>query len=317
MDEKADARASRIAEDQAGCIARRQALRVGITNRMIGNRVTKGQWRRLDRGVYVVNGVPWSWEQDVWAAMLRAGLRAVATHQTALLLRGLPSDRLPRYPVTLTVPHGQHRRIAGAIVHQVDDLRPHHYSLVGLMPVSLPARALVEIAALMGQRRLGSLLDELIAQKWTTIAAVAACLSEVARHGKPGVGTLASVLDERGPGFVPPASQLEALLFAALRSGRLPAAVRQIRLPGRGAVEGVADAAYPEALMLLEADGRRWHTRIGDLRRDHARDAEAARVGWVTLRFVYEQLARHPQEVAATVKEVRRTRLRQLALRAS
>jgi very-short-patch-repair endonuclease len=61
--------------------------------------------------------------------------------------------------------------------------------------------------------------------------------------------------------------------------------------------------------MLLEADGRRWHTRVRDIRRDHERDSEAARVGWVTLRFVYEQLVSAPDDVAATVADVRQVRL--------
>ena len=64
----------------------------------------------------------------------------------------------------------------------------------------------------------------------------------------------------------------------------------QRALPGTGAVEGVVDAAYPDCRLILEADGRRWHTRVDDLRRDHERDAEAARAGWQTLRFLYEQI---------------------------
>ena len=63
------------------------------------------------------------------------------------------------------------------------------------------------------------------------------------------------------------------------------------------------------ARVILEADGRRWHTRIRDLAEDHVRDAEAARVGWETLRFVYEQIAEEPEEVCATVADVRAVRL--------
>jgi very-short-patch-repair endonuclease len=69
--------------------------------------------------------------------------------------------------------------------------------------------------------------------------------------------------------------------------------------------------------MLLEADGRRWHTRIRDLRRDHERDAEVARAGWITLRFMHEQLVGAPGEVAATVADVRQVRLVQLAGKAA
>jgi very-short-patch-repair endonuclease len=106
---------------------------------------------------------------------------------------------------------------------------------------------------------------------------------------------------------------LEAALFRALADGALPAPARQFRLPGRGALDGLVDAAYADVRLILEADGRRWHTRIRELRRDHQRDAEAARAGWQTLRLLYEDVVGHPDEVAATVRDVRAVRSAQLA----
>ena len=73
-------------------------------------------------------------------------------------------------------------------------------------------------------------------------------------------------------------------------------------------MSGLVDAAYCDVRLILEADGRRWHTRIRDLRRDHLRDAEAARVGWQTLRFLYEEIVGDPGNVAATVADVRLAR---------
>lgn len=98
-------------------------------------------------------------------------------------------------------------------------------------------------------------------------------------------------------------------MFDALAAARLPVPRRHFPLPGRGAVEGTVDAAYPDARLIVEADGRRWHTRIRDLLRDHDRDAEAARAGWQTLRFLYERITESPDEVAATVADVLRVRL--------
>ena len=317
MSHTPDARSAAIAEMQMGCLARAQALEVGVTDRMIARRLATGRWRRVHPGVYLVNGVPRSWTQDVWAAKLAAGPDAVVTHDTALLLHGLPDDRLPRYPVALTVPHGQHHRIVGAVIHQIDDLRPRHLDEVGGLPVSKPCRAVVEIAATAGRGHLGSVVDDLVAARQTTIAEISGCFAELARPGKRGVAKLAQVLDARGPGYVPPQSKLEAQLLAALAVGGLPPPTRQIPLPGRGPMEGVVDAAYREAQLLLEADGRRWHTRVRDLRRDHERDAQASRAGWLTLRFVYETLMAASGEVAATVAEVRRVRLGQLGRMAS
>lgn len=288
-----------------------------MTDRMIRYRVDRGRWRRRYPGVYEINGCPASWHQDVWAAVLAVGLSAVVTHETALLLHGVPHDQLPRYPVTLTVPRGEHHRVAGATVHQIDDLIADDVTEVDGLRVSLPERAIVEAASAVKARiRLGALLDHLIVDRRTTIARVAGCLARVARPGKPGVAILGAVLDERGPGFVPPASKLEELLFSVLADAGLPEPVRQIQLPGRGAVKGLVDAGYLDARLLLEADGRRWHTRQTDLRRDHRRDAESIRAGWATLRFLYEQLIEEPNEIAATVTETRNVRLQQFGIAA-
>jgi Protein of unknown function (DUF559) len=120
------------------------------------------------------------------------------------------------------------------------------------------------------------------------------------------------VLDERGPGCLPPQSELEDRVFGLLAAAGLPAPARQFPLPGRGALTGLVDAAYPDVRLVIEADGRRWHTRIRDLRRDHLRDSEAARAGWQTLRFIYEEIVGDPDHVAATVADVRRVRSAQL-----
>jgi Transcriptional regulator, AbiEi antitoxin/Protein of unknown function (DUF559) len=314
METTPDARTATVAAGQAGVLSRAQARAAGMTDRMIARRRATGRWSLLHPGVYAIAGAPPSWRRDVWASLLAAGPQAVASHETALLLHGVDDRHVPRHPLRLTMPHGTHARVAGALVHQIGDVAPHHVGAVDGLPVTTPARAVVDLAARVGPRRLGDLVD-VVTHRMTSTARVARCTAEVARRGKPGIARLGAVLDERGPGHVPPASVLEAHMFAALASGGLPEPVRQFRLPGRGAIDGLVDAAYPDVRLILEADGRRWHARISDLRRDHQRDAEAARVGWQTLRLLHEDIVGHPDEVAATVRDVRSARSAQLSLR--
>lgn len=301
-----DERLGLIARRQRGAVSRAQALGIGASDPALQRRVRSGRWQRVAPGVYVVAGAPPSWMLDVWIAYLAVGPPATVTHETALRLHGIAD--LPAYPITLTLPHGRRQRVPGAFVHQIDDLRPHRVTSVAGLPVSRPERAVVEIAATTGQERLAQVLDDVVAAKQASYAQVAACLHEVARPGKPGAAKLAGLLDARGDGHVPPQSRLEEALFTALAAGGLPPPRRQFPLPGRGAVEGLVDAAYPDARLIVEADGRRWHTRMSDLRRDHQRDVEAARAGWLTLRFVYEQIVHAPGEVSAAVADVRTRR---------
>ena len=104
---------------------------------------------------------------------------------------------------------------------------------------------------------------------------------------------------------MPPMSELERRLFDVPR-GRRPTRTRcgSIPLPGRGAITGIVDAAYLDEKLILEADGRTWHNRQQAFRKDRLRDNEAARAGWQTLRFPWEEVVGDPEDVAATVADV-------------
>jgi Transcriptional regulator, AbiEi antitoxin/Protein of unknown function (DUF559) len=302
-----DSRIARLAQRQAGVFSRAQALAVGMTDSSMLRRIRSGRWTVLHPGVYLLAGVPATWHTEIWAALLAAGPLATVTHETSVRLSG--SHHVALRPITLTVAHGAHPRVRGAVVHQLDDLRIDHVATIDGLPVSTPARAVVEVAATVGRRRLGLILDDLVFDRRTSYDAVGVVLAGVARPGKPGVTALAGVLDDRAEATVPGASELERAMFAALVGAGLPVPEPQRALPGPGAIGGMVDAAYVDCRLVLEADGRRWHTRVEHLRRDHERDAEAARHGWQTLRFLYEQITRDPDGVAAVVKDVRAVRL--------
>jgi predicted transcriptional regulator of viral defense system len=122
---------------------------------MIARRLAHGTCARRSPGVYVVSGAPPGWKQDLWVAYLAVG-RGVLSHETALVLHGLDDRQVRRYPLTLTVGHGDHHWIPGVVVHQLDDVLPHHACQVGGLPVSTPARALIDVAAVVGRRRASS-----------------------------------------------------------------------------------------------------------------------------------------------------------------
>ena len=49
--------------------------------------------------------------------------------------------------------------------------------------------------------------------------------------------------------------------------------------------------------ILIEIDGRRWHTRTADETRDNERDQAANLVGWDTYRFTWADLTKRPDWV--------------------
>jgi hypothetical protein len=309
-----DARLALLAGRQAGAFSFAQALGLGFPSSTIGDRLRSGTWDRRLPGVFTIGGSAVTRLTELWVAALAVGPRAVLTHETSALCHG--AEGLPTRPIVLTVPHRWHHRLPGIFVHQIDDLVPSHCTRWGGLSVSHPARAIVELGATQTEATIGRVTDDLLRLRRTTVAEVSRVLADVARPGKPGIRKLAAVIDQRRPGFVPPHSELERLLFDVLAAGGLPAPARQIPLPGRGRVRGIADGGYLDAKIILEADGRSWHDRLHASRNDKARDLQVMRAGWLPMRFVHEMLTSDPAEVCAIVAETRQQRLELLRLAA-
>lgn len=307
-----DARLAMTARRQGGAFTFAQAARIGYSKATIGRRVRCGTWHRLHDGVYSIAGAPGTRDLEIWSAVLAAGPSSVVTHESAALLHG--AEGLPSEPITLTAPHGSHHHLHGVFVHQIDDLADRHRTTIHGLPVSRPARTVVELGATQPADVVGRVADDFVRAGRTSYAAIEQVLTDLTRPGKPGIATVARVLDARGDGYVPPSSELERMLFATLDAGGLPPPQRQIPLPGRGGIAGIADAGYSDARIVLEADGRRWHMRVEAARRDRERDARVVRAGWVPLRFLYEQIRDQPEAVCNLVDEVRAVRLGQLGL---
>ena len=81
--------------------------------------------------------------------------------------------------------------------------------------------------------------------------------------------------------------------------------------PSRTEVPHTADFGDPEALLVLETDGRRWHDRIAQKKRDVERDANAARAGIQVLRVLWDHVVGDPKGVWQLYMDTRAVRLRQ------
>jgi very-short-patch-repair endonuclease len=68
------------------------------------------------------------------------------------------------------------------------------------------------------------------------------------------------------------------------------------------------DAYVPSWRLIIEADGRRWHSRKADFERDRLRDNLATSHGVAVLRFSYQMLTRNPQHCLTTILETGRVR---------
>ena len=299
-----------LASVQCGVFTRRQVLDVGGDDDLICRRLRQRRWDRVGPGVYALPGSPPTWHQRLWIARLAADPFAVVSHESAAAFHAWPG--FPSGPVVLLVPHGRHPRVEGATLHETRDLWLVDTMLIDHLIVTTPARTLLDLAGSgVSFGRLCLALDHGLTHRELTYAAIQTELSAQARQGKRGVRLLAKVLDSR-LGEPVKQSQLERKHFELDARFGGPRPLPQWPYPGRQQVNGCADAGFPDALLAIETDGRKWHTRVADLKRDHHRDAEAGRAGVQVLRLLYEDVVGDPEGTWNLVQETRRTRLQQL-----
>jgi very-short-patch-repair endonuclease len=293
----ADGRLNRIAGEQHRLVHRHQALRAGLTARQIQTRLDMEVFQAVHRNVYLVGSGPLSFKQAVLAAGLAAGPTAVATHRSAAglwLLRGIE-----RPPVEITVAGSRRPMLPGVVVHRRTGIEPVDVTRRSGIPVTTPARTLIDLGAVAPDLVEGA-LDDAYFRGLVTARRLWAALERAGGRGVRGSRVLRELLSARDPAMAPTESQLELLLVRALRATKAPDPVRQyiVETP-TGRIR--LDFAYPDVKLAIEADGLRWHSSRADLQRDRARANQLVQLGWRILTFTWDDLTRRPAEVGATV----------------
>ncbi len=286
-----DTAIARLARTQHGAFNRRQAMAAGATLQMIARRLAAGAWLQLGPGVYALAGNDPTWHRQLKAAQLSipgavvSGTAAAALHRLTGFRRGRPE---------ITVPPTGSRRCALAVVRRSPFVEATTRDRIA---VTTLASTFVDLAARVSSKRLGRALDDLVVARRFEVAALAERYVAVAHHRPAGAATISELLERRTDGWVPTESELEDKLDEVLVEAGVPGIVRQFRPPWRTAERERVDVAVPTGRVIIEADGRRWHTRVEDFDRDHARNNLAVLMGWRPLRYGWFDLTRRRAEV--------------------
>jgi very-short-patch-repair endonuclease len=292
-----------VSSRQYGLFNRAQAVRLGADDDMVKRALSSERITQEAEGVYGMPGWPESWWREVWRAFLATGPDAVVSHETAAAIHRLTN--FPQGRIVLTTPHGDHHWHGLADMRQSTDLRPGHVLVRDGLPLTTPVRTLFDLAAVTGRERLATAIEDAHVSGECRLEHLIALYKELRRPGKHGMKKLGRILAERGPGYVPPESVLERMLLRILRNAGLPKPRLQAQLPWRTTLPSRCDAVYDDQRIILEADGRRWHTRVDQMANDRRRDREALNHGYRPYRFVYEELRHDPQLVVDTVVQAR------------
>jgi very-short-patch-repair endonuclease len=294
---------TRLAGRQHGVFSRRQAHTVGVTKNSIRNGVERGRWQPIATQVLCMAGVPDGPLVRASAAVLEAGPGAALSHTSAAWLHRLPG--FPASPVHVIRTHGKalHHGVL-SVVHRTDRLPPSHRREVAGIPVTSVARTLLDLGAVVHPGRVERAVDTALARLLVTYEDLAGLLQDLAASGRPGVRALRQALAGRSPTEAPPASELERRFRDLLRRHGLPQPERQVVLGTDAEVAGRVDCYFREARLVVELDGRAYHTATLDRLEDGRRDLVLLRSGRRVLRLGWQHVVERPLEVVTALREL-------------
>jgi hypothetical protein len=275
-----EARANRQARTQYSLITHEQALACGMAASTIRRRVATGAWRVERRGVYVVGGVPPSWEQTVCAVTLPFD-DCWISHGTAARLWGL--TRAPQVgAIEALRPYGRHRRAPGVLEHRSRIIVPADVSRHRRIAVTSRARTIVECAGRLDVKRTGKLIDDYQRHDRLALEHVRACFARLAGGGRRRLRSVKEALTHRLPGYDPGESDLELSALREIVGAGLPIPVQQHRVTLNGKRYRI-DLAYPELKVAIELVGWDPHRGRESFDDDKARSGELVADGWVVI----------------------------------
>jgi len=299
-----------IAARQHGAVTRAQLLVAGASPDTVDRRVKAGRLRRIHKGVYLVGPIEAPRAREM-AAVLACGTGAALSHGSAAALWGIvpgvpasvgsaarisvasaardsvSTARASVSAVHVSVPSERRVQRPGIRVHYVGALSPDEVRTRDAIPVTSVARTLYDLVTCTTHRELERALAEAFALRLTTCAAVASLL---ARHaGRRGARRLHQLLESTsGPALT--RSEAEERFLALIRKAQLSGPEVNAELEGYE-----VDFLWRAERLVVEIDGRAFHSSDRSFENDRLRDARLLSAGVRVMRVTWSQIVQEPE----------------------
>lgn len=292
-----DGKIARIARRQWGVVSRVQIAAQGGNRAWIARRTEEGSWREVFPGVLQFSAVPETWLMRAHAVLLWLGKEAVLGRRSAAFLHGW-MERAPRV-IDVSVPRSRSPRHAGVAIHRVEDLGARDITeKQGLRLTSVP-RTLLDLA---GERDLEELLESAVFRADGKLHWIQQRVAKKQR-GSRGLRRLRRLVSLRSSREQGADSLLEARVARLLQRAKLHPAHHLTIFDASGDFICEADFAWPEQRVIVEVDGRKFHSsRAAFLKRSDALQRLAAE-GWVLVPVTWDDVKARPEEFLRRLRE--------------
>lgn len=223
------------------------------------------------------------------AAVIACGARALASHHAALALYGIRP--LPEGPIDVTAV-GRHVAPRGVRPHTARTLHPAERRELHGIPLTSPARALLDVAPELTRRELADAVERAQVKRLVTKRELAAVIARAPR--RPGVAALRPLAEDSA--FT--RSRAERKLVALLRAAELPEPVFNAVVLGTE-----VDALWERHRVVLEFDSYAFHSTRAAFERDRRKTALLQRARHAVLRTTWAELTDRSYALVARVAE--------------
>jgi very-short-patch-repair endonuclease len=286
-----DQRIRAIATVQRGRISRGQLVVAGIGAAQTARLLAAGRLVREQRGVFTVgHDAPTEYGAET-SALLAVRTGAALSHWTAAHLWGLVAPDREDGVVHATVHGCSGGRPKGVRVHRSEILHQRDLRILNGLPLTSPARTLLDLAPHLTARELERAVDQMVVHRAGHLGDLTELLRRCGRH--PGTSALSDlVIRHAGTTFT--RSEAEERFLALVRDAQLPQPLVNARRHGFE-----VDFLWPELGIAVEIDGYAFHRGRSSFEDDRRRDAILKTKGIDVIRITWRQLTDEPLAVIA------------------
>jgi very-short-patch-repair endonuclease len=238
--------------------------------------------------VYAVGHVAPAPFRDETAALFVYSPGAVVVNRSSLVLWGICDSRAG-LDAHIATPGRRPTPCEGIKLHRGDSLQDRDVGRREGLPVTRPARALLEAACDMDSHEYEKAVDEALALGLVTRPMLLKVTERYPRHR--GVRILRELADPRKASEIT-ASKAEARYAVLLRKAKAPPSQTQYPIgPYR------ADRCWPELNLVVEIDGTQFHRDRKRMESDNERQDYLRHHGQAVTRFTRRQVMYEPEYV--------------------
>jgi very-short-patch-repair endonuclease len=287
-----DHRIARLAAAQEGVVRHCDLLDLGLTQAQIRHRRDAGRLIDLHPEVYAVGHDRLSVAGLRLATVWTYGHKAALSHRSAAAAWGLRASGGGRFEVTVATTAGLVER-DGTRLHRTG--RPLETTRLGLLPITTPARTLLDLAGVVPSHQLEAALKQADVLDLFDLVGLRAAVAAHPRH--PGRRPLSTALDAAAR------TELALTLSDLEELFRVLCARRGLSQPAANArlLRWRVDFFWPDQRLVVETDGWGTHKTRAAFEDDRKRDQALVVAGYRVVRFTYRQVVDTPDDVGAAL----------------